>query len=239
MKIDKKEIDEVPIIEPPRVSSSSLEEDKVPIEIQKTENDVRVAVIGNVDSGKSTLVGVLTRCIKDDGNGLARKFVLNYPHEQDTGRTSSVSHEIMGFDKDLNQVPPARAKASKIDQWHHINKTACKYVSFLDLCGHEKYLKTTVFGLSGMMPDYAMIIVGGNMGVSKMTKEHLGISLALDVPFFIIVTKIDMAPPEVLKNTMQTLCRILNGVKKSTEIIKSDTDLAKTAEIFKTKTVGE
>ena len=75
------------------------------------------------------------------------------------------------------------------------------------------------------------------MGVSKMTKEHLGISLALDIPFFIIVTKIDMAPAEVLKNTIQTLCRILNGIKKTSEIMKADSDLGKFASIFKTGTV--
>lgn len=34
--------------------------------------EVRAAVIGNVDSGKSTLVGVLTRSMLDDGRGLAR-----------------------------------------------------------------------------------------------------------------------------------------------------------------------
>ena len=37
--------------------------------------EVRVAVIGNVDSGKSTLVGVLTRGLPDDGRGLARSKV--------------------------------------------------------------------------------------------------------------------------------------------------------------------
>jgi len=31
-----------------------------------------------------------------------------------------------------------------------------------------------------------------------MTKEHLGIALALEIPFFIVVTKIDMVSPEVL-----------------------------------------
>lgn len=34
--------------------------------------EVRVAIVGNVDSGKSTLVGVLTRSMLDDGRGLAR-----------------------------------------------------------------------------------------------------------------------------------------------------------------------
>jgi len=54
-----------------------------------------------------------------------------------------------------------------------------------------------MFGLVGLMPDYAMIIVGANMGVSRMTREHLGISLALGVPIFFVVTKIDIAPKEV------------------------------------------
>ena len=33
----------------------------------------KLAVIGNVDSGKSTLVGVLTKGIYDDGRGSARE----------------------------------------------------------------------------------------------------------------------------------------------------------------------
>ncbi len=222
---------------PNGTTTHPVEEDKGDHVPRKDENDIRVAVIGNVDSGKSTLVGVLTRCIKDDGNGFARQHVFNYPHEKDTGRTSSISHEIMGFDKDMKQVAPTRVKASKNEQWHQINQASHKYITFLDLCGHEKYLKTTVFGLSGLMPDYAMIVVGANMGVSKMTKEHLGISLALDVPFYIVITKVDISPPEVLKNTIQTLCKILNGVKRSAEIIKPGDDLAKCAGLFKTGTI--
>lgn len=54
-----------------------------------------------------------------------------------------------------------------------------------------------MFGLVGLLPDYSMIIVGANMGVSRMTKEHLGISLALKVPIFIVITKIDIAPQNV------------------------------------------
>lgn len=58
-------------------------------------------------------------------------------------------------------------------------------------------MKTTMFGLVGLLPDYSMIIVGANMGVSRMTKEHLGISLALKVPIFIVITKVDIAPENV------------------------------------------
>lgn len=64
----------------------------------RPENDTRIAVIGNVDSGKSTLVGVLTKSMMDDGRGSARKQVFNFSHEQANGRTSSIGQEIMGFD---------------------------------------------------------------------------------------------------------------------------------------------
>lgn len=46
----------------------------------------KVAMVGNVDSGKSTLVGVLTKATPDDGKGSARKLVFNYIQEQKTGR---------------------------------------------------------------------------------------------------------------------------------------------------------
>eukprot|EP00330_Aristerostoma_sp_ATCC50986_P004601 CAMPEP_0114577700 /NCGR_PEP_ID=MMETSP0125-20121206/2339_1 /TAXON_ID=485358 ORGANISM="Aristerostoma sp., Strain ATCC 50986" /NCGR_SAMPLE_ID=MMETSP0125 /ASSEMBLY_ACC=CAM_ASM_000245 /LENGTH=77 /DNA_ID=CAMNT_0001767231 /DNA_START=143 /DNA_END=376 /DNA_ORIENTATION=+ len=63
-------------------------------------NGIKVSVIGNVDSGKSTLVGVLTKGMLDDGRGSARLRVFNYAHEANNGRTSSIGHEIMGFDED-------------------------------------------------------------------------------------------------------------------------------------------
>ena len=43
------------------------------------------------------------------------------------------------------------------------------------------------------------IQVGSNAGVVGMTKEHLGLALALNVPVFVVVTKIDMCPENVLK----------------------------------------
>ena len=177
----------------------------------REENDVRIAVIGNVDSGKSTIVGVMTKGISDDGRGSARKRVFNFVHEAANGRTSSIGQEIMGFDEQDNQVQMEHQNASKNQTWAHISQNSKKLVTFLDLCGHEKYLKTTMFGLVGLMPDYSMIVVGANMGVSKMTKEHLGISLALGVPLFVVVTKVDIAPKNVLDETMATLQKILSS----------------------------
>ena len=76
--------------------------------IKKDENlqDIRVALLGNVDSGKSSLVGALSKGILDDGRGLSRSYILNHPHEQERGQTSSVALEVMGFDRSGKQVLP-------------------------------------------------------------------------------------------------------------------------------------
>ena len=75
----------------------------------------------------------------------------------------------------------------------------CNYflIFFLQtVVGHEKYLKTTLFGLTGLMPDYCLLVVGSNMGVQLMTREHISIACALNIPMFVAVTKIDICPPK-------------------------------------------
>ncbi len=36
-----------------------------------------------------------------------------------------------------------------------------------------------VFGMTGHVPDFGMLMVGANAGIVGMTKEHLGLALAL------------------------------------------------------------
>ena len=172
---------------------------------------VRIAVVGNVDSGKSTLVGVLTKGMPDDGRGAARLRVFNYPHEATNGRTSSVAQEIMGFNNEGQQVFPDRYVQNKNKYWSEVVNRSKRVVSLVDQCGHEKYQKTTMLGMVGLVPDYAMIIVGANMGISRMTKEHLGITLALKIPFFVVVTKCDMTPEEVTKQTINDLNKLMKA----------------------------
>jgi GTPase len=181
------------------------------MESQAVSDDIRIAVIGNVDSGKSTLVGVLTKCVQDDGRGSARSLVFNFAHEQANGRTSSIAQEIMGFNQEGMQVVPERVNESKNKTWAPIVEKSKHLITFLDLCGHEKYLKTTIFGLVGLLPDYAMIVLGANMGVTRMTKEHIGLAISLKVPIFFIVTKIDIAPKNVYDSNLELLQKIMRS----------------------------
>lgn len=154
----------------------------------------------------------------DDGRGSARSKVFNFTHEQVNGRTSSIGQEIMGFDKSNQPVCFERENASRNQSWSHVVNNSEKLLTFLDLCGHEKYLKTTMFGLVGLMPDYSMIVVGANMGVSRMTREHLGISLALGIPVFIVVTKIDIAPRQVYDETIAILTKIMESKQAGKQV---------------------
>ena len=186
--------------------------------------EIRLVVIGNVDSGKSTLVGCLSKGIKDDGRGYARKFVFNFQHESESGRTSSIAEEIIGF-KDGKIIQSGRLADKKNVSWKEIATHSDHVITFLDLCGHEKYLKTTMYGVSALLPHYAVILIGTNMGVQRMTKEHLGIVYSLGIPFFIVFTKIDIAPKEVKEKTINFFTSILKtGLQKTVFNVKSTQD---------------
>lgn len=51
-------------------------------------NETRVAVVGNVDAGKSSLLGVLTKGKLDDGRGRARVSLFRHKHEIESGQYS-------------------------------------------------------------------------------------------------------------------------------------------------------
>lgn len=153
--------------------------------IEEMREELKICVIGSVDAGKSSLISVLVYKNLDDGRGFARKKIFRHPHEKESGRTSAISS-------------------------HHLKKTH-GVVTFVDLAGHEKYLKTTITGLSSSFADYALVTIGANMGVLRMTKEHLGIALALKIPIIVVITKIDLAPTHVLERTINRLTRIITS----------------------------
>ena len=65
------------------------------------------------------------------------------------------------------------------------------------------------------------------MGVQRMTREHLGVALALKCPTFFVVTKIDMCPENVLRQTLEELAKILKsaGIRKIPLVVKNDRDV--------------
>jgi elongation factor 1-alpha len=157
------------------------------------DKEITIATLGSVDAGKSTLISTIMCGKLDDGNGLNRKLVARYTHEITTGKTSAIStHSIKNFNKSE------------------------KSIIFIDLCGHEKYLKTTLFGVSGYHPDYAIVIIGANRGILKMTREHIKILYHLKIPMIIVLTKTDLIDKlhEGTENKKDGLLKITTDIKK-------------------------
>jgi GTPase len=194
--------------------------------------ETRIAVVGNVDAGKSTMLGVLVKGGLDDGRGKARVNLFRHKHEIESGRTSSVGMEIMGFDT-MGKVVASDTPGRKLS-WEEIGKRSAKVISFTDLAGHERYLRTTVFGLLSSSPNYCLLMVAANNGLIGMSKEHLGIALALNVPVMVVITKIDICPPQILEQTIQQITRILKspGARKIPIFIKNREECINTATQF-------
>ena len=214
------------------ISKKEIDEDKYIYELlirEHIENkyiDIKVAVAGNVDSGKSTFIGVMITGKNDNGRGTTRLAVFNYPHEIKTGRTSSISHQILGFDNKGEIVN--YDSLHKLD-WTEIVKRSSKIISFFDLAGHEKYLKTTILGLSSSIPDLCFITVGANMGLTRMTKEHIFLCVMLNIPFSIIITKIDICKnrESVMDDTILQIKKLLKlpGIRRITYKINDKEDV--------------
>lgn len=193
--------------------------------------EIRIAVVGNVDAGKSTMLGVLVKGSLDDGRGKARVNLFRHKHEIESGRTSSVGMEIMGFDAKGDIVTSAQGRKLS---WEEIGKRSAKVISFSDLAGHERYLRTTVFGMLSSSPNYCLLMVAANNGLIGMSKEHLGIALALNVPVMVIITKIDICPPQILQETITQLTKILKspGARKIPIFVKDMAETVNTATQF-------
>ncbi|XP_052769653.1 GTP-binding protein 2-like [Mya arenaria] len=193
--------------------------------------DLRLTVLGNVDSGKSTLLGVLTHGELDNGRGKARQNLFRHLHEIQTGRTSCISHEILGFNNKGEVVNYSESRSVE-----EICEASSKLITLIDLAGHHKYLKTTIFGLTCYSPDFSMLVVSANTGMAGTTKEHLGFALALKVPIFVVVTKVDMCRKFFIEKTVSQLEKILKspGCKKIPVRIANEDDAITAAQNFDT-----
>lgn len=155
-------------------------------------DELGYVVCGSVDSGKSTLIGTIISNKLDDGNGSNRSIVSAHKHEVSSGKTSSIAvHSIKKYQGNKSLI-------------------------LIDLCGHEKYLKTTLYGIMGYYPDYAIVIVGANRGILKMTREHVKILHHLKIPIILVLTKTDLVDKLYEGNALDNS---ISGMDKITEDI--------------------
>jgi GTPase len=112
-----------------------------PLRLEKPE--IRIGLIGDESSGKSTLIGVLISNKLDNGKGMARTNVFRHKHEILCGKSSSMSHQILGFDEN-GEVTNYGGTAWKVNSWSDIVHKSSKIINFYDMGGSGKAFKTAV-----------------------------------------------------------------------------------------------
>lgn len=63
-----------------------------------------------------------------------------------------------------------------------ICESSSKMITFIDLAGHHKYLKTTIFGLTSYCPDFAMLVVSANTGIGEQMTDEILVVILYSAP---------------------------------------------------------
>lgn len=205
---------------------------KALIERVKLEKEhLLVGTAGHVDHGKSTLVGTLVSGELDDGIGKTRRYLDTQKHEIERGLSADLSYAVYGFSKS-GEVIRLKNPLSKKEKASVVGKAA-KIVSFVDTVGHEPWLRTTIRGIVGQKLDYGILTIAGDEKITHITKEHLGILLAMDLPVIIAITKCDKAKDlNKLETDISDLMSIIGKVAK---FIRSERDLEFLPAFWETK----
>lgn len=181
-----------------------------------------VGVVGHVDHGKSTLVGTLTSGSLDNGSGRTRIYLDVQKHEIERGLSADLSFAVYGFreGKPVRITNPLhkREKSKVVEQCE-------KVVSFVDTVGHEPWLRTTIRGIVGQKLDFGLLTIAADQGPTAITREHLGIVLAMELPLLVAITKIDMVTSERTNEVKNEVFELLKMVGKIPSMVKTIDDV--------------
>ncbi|KAK4447686.1 GTP-binding protein 2 [Podospora aff. communis PSN243] len=195
-----------------------------------TIDQLRVTLTGPTTAGKSTILGTLSTGTLDNGRGKSRLSLLKHPHEVNTGVTSSLAQELLGYDegKIINY-----GHSNAIEPWidiHQFTKTG-RLVFLVDSAGHPRYRRTVFRGLIGWAPHWTLLCIaadssepsstaGGTSSAAEvlgpagaavdLVMDHLDLCLRLRLPLAIVITKLDLATKP---SVAATLSKILTRVK--------------------------
>ena len=200
----------------------------VSVEETLSSRNVRIAVLGNVDAGKSTLIGTLTTSHLDDGRGSTRTLIMKHRHEIETGRTSTSSSHLLGFDRSGAAIAGCdKRRPNRLRGEDDIARDSYRVVTLMDLAGHEKYLKTTIHGITSGMADYGLILVNSRHPPTHMTQHHLNLCCGYGIPVVVVFTKVDGCPDHALEASKKELSKLLRSpnIGRRPFAIKTEADV--------------
>ncbi len=126
----------------------------------------------------------------------------------DHGKTALV-RALTGIDTD--RLIEEKKRGISIDLgFAHLSLATGAAVSFIDVPGHERFIKNMLAGVGGI--DAVLLVVAADESVKPQTKEHFEICRLLGVRSGVIaVTKADLADPERIDQTISDIHLLVQG----------------------------
>lgn len=147
-----------------------------------------------------------------------RRVVFGTAGHIDHGKSALV-RALTGVDTD--RLPEERKRGISIDLGFadlDLGPTSPP-ASFVDVPGHEAFIKNMVAGASGV--DAALIVVAADEGVMPQTREHLTILEALGVDRSVVaITKIDLVERDFADLVADTVCEVLEESSVTAEAVE-------------------
>ncbi len=112
----------------------------------------------------------------------------------DHGKTALVG-ALTGMETD--RLPEEKQRGISIALGFAHCRVGAADIDFIDMPGHERFVRTMVSGATGM--DAVLLVVAANEGVKPQTVEHVDIAGLLGVRHAIVaISKTDLADPEAI-----------------------------------------
>lgn len=125
----------------------------------------------------------------------------------DHGKTALVK-VLTGTDAD--RLPEERARGITIDLGFAELELDDLHLGFVDVPGHERFVRNMLAGASGI--DMVMLVIAADQGVMPQTREHFDICRLLDIRCGIMVlTKSDLADEEMLEHVRAEAAELVAG----------------------------
>ena len=121
--------------------------------------ELRICFVGENGSGKTTTIAHLCNNHLDNGEGSGGKLIMKHIHEQLSGASSSIIHELIGY-KNNSLI---NYKNVNFGSWEKIVNLSDFIVSLIDLPGKEKYIRTTLYGLQSRNPHIVFLTIQPNI----------------------------------------------------------------------------
>ena len=126
----------------------------------------------------------------------------------DHGKTSLI-RALTGVD--LDRLPEEKARGITIALgFTHLTLPSGRTVSFVDVPGHERLVRTMIAGATGL--DAVMLCVSAVEGVMPQTREHLAILQLLGLRTgFVVLTMADLVDDELLELARMDVAEVMAG----------------------------